>query len=194
MQKKSIKYLLIIIIVAGLAWVFASVVLKKLGLTMDSLKNFNFRGGSTTKSDFYNWIIPIAKQVGADYNLPWQAIAVQTALETGWGKSSLLQTYNNFGGIKDNDGINTTKPMGTKEFINGKWITIRDGFETYSTPYSGLIGYAQFFHQNPRYSKALNHPNSPLEFIKEIKKAGYATDPNYISKLASMLPDAQKYA
>lgn len=141
--------------------------------------------GKTTK-DYLDWITPKAKIVGLAKGIPYQAIVVQTALETGWGKSSLLKKYNNFGGIKAKKGEASVN-MGTKEFIGGQMISIIDGFKVWNSPTSGLFGYADFFHENKRYKNALNYPNDPYKFISEIKKAGYATDPNYILKLHGML-------
>lgn len=164
---------------------------KLMGFSIESTPKFKYTGVNK-KATWYNWIAPLAKVVGSEYGIPWQFICAQTALETGWGESTLLSKYNNFGGIKDTDGINSTKPMPTKEFINGKWGTINDGFEIYITPYAGLIGYCKFFHQNKRYATALKYPNDPYQFATEIKKAGYATDPDYVAKIHTMLKNDLK--
>lgn len=161
------------------------------GLSTQDIPPYNYRGGSTKKQDWYDYIIPLAKVIGPKYGIPWQAMAVQTALETGWGESSLLRKYNNFGGIKAKKGQSSTN-MKTQEYINGQWITITDGFATWPTPYKGLIGYANFFHENERYAEALKHPRDPYRFIEEIKKAGYATAPNYVSILHGMLKNDLK--
>ncbi|MBI2258172.1 MAG: glucosaminidase domain-containing protein [Flavobacteriia bacterium] len=161
-----------------------------MNISIDDIKPFKYLG-KTPKSDWYNWLSPMAKKVGDEYGIPWQAIMVQTALETGWGKSSLLRKYNNFGGIKSTKGQNSIE-LKTKEFVNGQWIEIKDGFATWETPYKGLVGYAQFFHKNKRYKNALKYPNDPYQFIVEIKKVGYATDPDYVSKLHRMLENDLK--
>lgn len=151
---------------------------------MDS--KFIYKGGSTKTKDYIDWLEPKAKIVGLQFGIPFQAIVVQTALETNWGKSSLLLKYNNFGGIKSVKGQNSVL-LSTKEFDNGVFKTINDGFAVWDSPTAGLKGYAEFFHKNIRYKTALNYPHDPYKFIIEIKKAGYATDPNYISKLHGML-------
>jgi hypothetical protein len=139
-----------------------------------------------TKSDYINWITPLAKEVGKKYGIPWQAIIAQTGLETGWGKSQLLQKYNNFGGIKA-VGSEESVTFNTREFINGKYKTISSKFAKWPTPLEGLEGYAKFFHKNKRYSNALQYKDNPYKFIEEIKKAGYATDPNYVDKLHKII-------
>lgn len=151
---------------------------------MDS--KFIYKGGKTKQKDWIDWIEPKAKIVGLQFGIPYQAIVVQTALETGWGSSSLLRKYNNFGGIKAGKNDKAVI-LSTPEFQNGAMNIIKDGFKVWDSPTSGLKGYVQFFHKNPRYKNALKYPNDPYQFIVEIKKAGYATDPNYISKLHGML-------
>jgi flagellar protein FlgJ len=155
-------------------------------LSLKDYPKFIYKG-KTPKKDWYAYVTPIAKAVGKEYGIPWQAICVQTALETEWGKSALLSKYNNWAGIKDTDGINSTKPMTTTEHINGKDIKIKDGFEIYSSPYEGLRGYVSFIHNNKRYKTALNYPNDPYRYVAEVAKAGYATNPDYSNILQSML-------
>lgn len=149
--------------------------------------------GTTPKSDWYNWIEPLAKQVGREYGIPWQAILVQTALETGWGKSELFWKYNNFGGVKfAGSGAPNKVNMKTGEVFDGKATTITAAFAAWPNPYEGLVGYAKFFHRNKRYATALKYPNDPYKFVEEIKKAGYATAPNYTSILHGMLQNDLK--
>lgn len=152
-----------------------------------SLIGMDFKYTETNKQK--NWIdfmTPLAKKVGKEYGLPWQALVVQTAIETGWGKSSLFQKYNNYGGIKAIAGQSFVL-LPTIEYIGGVRTQINSKFATWPSKYDGLIGYAQFFHKYSRYKNALNYPNDPYKFIEEIKKAGYATDPNYVTKLHGML-------
>lgn len=152
-----------------------------------SMKDLDFK--YTAQNKVQNWIkfmTPLAKDVGAKYGLPWQALVVQTAIETGWGKASLFQKYNNYGGIKAVAGQSSVT-LPTVEYINGVNTNVNSKFATFPSKHAGLIAYAQFFHKYPRYKTALNYPNDPYKFIEEIRKAGYATDPNYVSKLHGML-------
>lgn len=155
--------------------------------------NFTY-SKSNPKTNWYKWIVPKAKIVGLQKGIPWEAIAVQTALETGWGRSSLLQKHNNFGGIKFNgSGAPDKVEFKTTEYIDGVKKTIVSAFASWNSPTDGLKGYVEFFHRNKRYKEALKYPHDPYQFIREIKKAGYATDPNYVAKLHAMLDDLKKY-
>jgi flagellum-specific peptidoglycan hydrolase FlgJ len=190
MKTNTVKALLIIGVFTALFVLVSLIVLDNVKRKL-YMEPFKYKGGATTKKDYIEWITPMAKSVGKSFGIPWQAMVVQTALETGWGKSSLLSKYNNFGGIKAVPGDNSIT-MKTKEFINGQWVTIDSKFAAWTTPLEGLEGYARFFHRNKRYAQALKYPNDPYKFIEEIKKAGYATDPNYVAKLHGMLKNDLK--
>ena len=71
----------------------------------------------------------------------------------------------------------------TKEFINGKWVTIDADFAKYDSFEQSITAHAGFFIRNKRYSKALQSTGKPDEFCREIRKAGYATDPDYADTL-----------
>ncbi len=137
-------------------------------------------------ANYVAWITPAAIKTGRKYGIPHEFIVVQTALESGWGKSNLLSKYNNFGGIKAVKGDKSVN-LPTQEFLGGQMVTINDGFAVYKNPSDGLDAYGRFFHVNKRYAAALNYPNDPYKFAVEIKKAGYATDPDYTSKIHSLL-------
>lgn len=165
-----------------------------MNLNLTEYPNFKYnKTSSTKKSDYYNWLEPLAKAIGKEYGIPWQVILVQTALETGYGKSSLLTKYNNFGGVKfAGSGAPSKVNMETGEVFNGQSVTINAYFAVWKTPYEGLKGYANFFHRNKRYATALKYPNDPFQFVVEIKKAGYATATNYVGTLHGMLQNDLK--
>lgn len=185
-MKNPIKIASIVIVLAVAVVVFF-VGDKILGLLNLSIRNMDFKYQAQNKeARWVEFMTPLAQEVGKIYGIPWQAIVVQTALETGWGKSSLFQTNNNFGGIKATKGQKSIS-LPTWEVINGNKVHVNADFATFPSKYEGLIGYAKFFHVNPRYKEALKYPNDPHKFIYEIRKAGYATDPNYVAKLNTML-------
>ncbi|HRO75950.1 MAG TPA: glucosaminidase domain-containing protein [Crocinitomicaceae bacterium] len=178
-MKKSLFVKLLII--AVIAVVLAKTIFKKYFMNLE----FTYNASSPQK----NWIefmTPLAKYAGKKYGLPWQALVVQTALETTWGKSKLFAQYNNFGGIKAT-GNEPSVSLGTKECNGSDCYSTTGKFAVYKDKLAGLEAYANFFHKNKRYATALKYPNDPYKFIEEIKKAGYATAPNYTATLHSML-------
>jgi flagellum-specific peptidoglycan hydrolase FlgJ len=116
--------------------------------------------------------------------VPASVTLAQAALETGWGGSSIGDAKNLF-------GIKGTGPAGsirvsTKEFINGRMVTIQDNFRKYHSWAQSIEDHGRLL-QNARYSPAMKYKNNPDQFAREIHKAGYATDPNYSSKLIGIM-------
>lgn len=142
---------------------------------------------SETSTSFTKKYVDSAYKIGRERGIPWEIIMAQAALESGWGNSKLTQNANNFFGIKA--GSSWTGPviiMPTKEQdSSGNVYTVNAAFRVYTSPEAGFNGYADFIHDNPRYSKALDYPNDMLKYITEIKNAGYATDVKYVQLVMS---------
>lgn len=137
------------------------------------------------KQRYIKWMKPRAKIIGALNGVPWKFIVAHTGIESGWGSSELTRKYFNFGGIK----AQKDEPYvvySTKEFYDGAMHTIRAKFKDFKSLDNGLHSYVRFFHENGRYHKALKYKHDPVNFAKEVFAAGYATDPNYLSKLFSV--------
>lgn len=108
-----------------------------------------------------------------------EAVLCQSASESGWGSSLLAAKYNNYFGIKAGSswkGDYVLLP--TKEFINGKYITINEKFRRYSSFTASVKDYISFLKGNPRYSKVFEQ-KSVLGQLQALRNAGYATEPNY---------------
>lgn len=115
--------------------------------------------------------------------------ASQSALETGYGKS--LAGGNNYFGIKARPGEEGSGNQVTQEFINGKMVTIKDKFRKYNNMQESAADYLKFLQENKRYQAVLAAKTAE-EAIAAQAKTGYATDPNYGSKLANIHASAQK--
>ncbi|MEA2016152.1 MAG: glucosaminidase domain-containing protein [Actinomycetota bacterium] len=125
-----------------------------------------------------------AKQVTG---LPASILASQCILETSWGKyipidiSSGKYSYNLFG-IKGK-GTNGSVEVYTHEYINGKKIKIKDKFRAYDSYKESFIDYGNLILGAKRYKQAVVNKDNPRKYIEELWKAGYATDPDYVSKV-----------
>ena len=111
--------------------------------------------------------------------LPSVCIA-QGALESGWN----LNAKTLFG-IKGKDFTATTS-----EYYNGNKVTIEASFRAYPNVASSVVGYYDFLANTPRYAKALNNPNyrdAVDKLIHTTDGLAYATDPNYINKVVSII-------
>ena len=119
----------------------------------------------------------IASTLGAQYGIPWEAVMAQGILESASGTSRFARERNNFFGI----GAVDSNP---------------DNAHHFSSASEGWKGYFDFIKNNPRYAShgAFNHAGDPIGYIEAVKAAGYATDPNYISKLVPIVKAIQNRA
>ena len=109
-----------------------------------------------------------------------ELVAAQWALESGWGH--YLSGKNNFFGIK---GSGTTKL--TKEFINGKEITISDEFKDFSSPEECIQYLVDRWYKDFEKYKGVNNANDRNNAAKMLVSQGYATDPRYAEKLIDIM-------
>lgn len=113
--------------------------------------------------------------------LPSVCIA-QGALESGWN----LEAKSLFG-IKG-EGFKAT----TSEYYNGHMVTIEDTFRDFGGVANSVVGYYDFLRDTPRYAKALNNTDYKDAVDKLIHTTDgypYATDPDYIKKIISIIED-----
>ena len=137
---------------------------------------------SKKTDDFINTIGTLARNeyLSRDkWILPSVCIA-QGALESGWN----LNAKTLFG-IKGK-GFTAS----TSEYYNGNKVTIEASFRAYPDVASSVVGYYDFLANTPRYAKALNNSDyrdAVDKLIHTTDGLAYATDPNYISKVISII-------
>ncbi|MEC0269044.1 glycoside hydrolase family 73 protein [Paenibacillus anseongense] len=107
----------------------------------------------------------------------------QACLESAWGKSAI---GNNLFGIKGSGTV-----QATDEFINGEWITIQAGFRVYQSWLASISDHSLFLLTNPWYRSAgffMHCVSRNYEGAAwALQSAGYATDPNYATKLTNLI-------
>jgi flagellum-specific peptidoglycan hydrolase FlgJ len=132
---------------------------------------------------FINDIAPAAVEDMINTGVLASITIAQAALESAWGKSA---PGNNLFGIK---GSGTTQE--TKEFINGGWVTINAGFRSYKDWLGSITDHSKFLLENPRYRNAGFFDRcSVRDYVgagKALQAAGYATDPQYATKLIEII-------
>lgn len=134
-------------------------------------------GGMSFRQSMRNMILDAARRQGvANPEVIADLGARQSALETGNGSHA---PGNNYFGIKG--GSNS---LGTKEFINGKWVSAKDSFRGYKSQQESADDYVKFLLSNKRYAEVLKS-GSIGEAISAMGSSGYATDPDYAQKLAA---------
>ncbi|MEE0435063.1 MAG: glycoside hydrolase family 73 protein [Peptococcaceae bacterium] len=135
-------------------------------------------------SSFFNTLGPIAEDY-ADYGLYPSVMLAQAALESNYGESQLSFDYNNYFGIKAH-GHHRSVKLSTTEYYSDSPTTIRDYFCVYSSPEDCFEDYAELLTQNDNYSEVVGAA-SPAIAARALQEGGYATDPDYASKLISVI-------
>lgn len=166
----------------------------------------NFTGGAT---DFIIKTFPAAMQAQAYTGVPAIVALMFAGLESGFGKHA---PKNNFFGTKtgskwsgDKQLLKTTEVLPRATGYNfpqvisvvpsvkhkGKFVwTVKDYFRAYGSLYEAFVDYGNFV-KGGRYKHAFLQ-TEPLEIVRAIYNAGYATDPDYMSKMAKLLVVIQK--
>lgn len=122
-------------------------------------------------------------------------VGAQAILESGWGKSELAIKANNLFGVKASAEWNgDVYPILTKEHINGEWITIVADFRKYDSWNDSVNDHANFFVANDfrknNYSKVFgekDYKKAVKAILTPVAQYGYATDPNYASKIIQII-------
>lgn len=120
--------------------------------------------------------------------LPSITIA-QAILESGWGKSDKAVKYNNLFGIKaDKNWTGKRVKLTSKEWIGGKMKNVISNWRVYDSIEDSIIDHGKFLYTRPWYTNAgVFKAKDYVEQIRAIKKAGYCTDPSYVSKVCSLI-------
>lgn len=128
-------------------------------------------------SNTWEGIFAASKKAGAKFP---ECVAAQWALESGWGKHT--SGKNNFFGLKGS-GSN----INTQEFINGKWVTIKAGFIDFPDLYTCVTYLVERWYKDFGKFKGVNRAASRNECARLLIAEGYATDPDYSSKLIQIM-------
>lgn len=133
---------------------------------------------------------PHAQKIGRELGVDPRAIVAQTALETGWGRSTISangQTANNYFGIKATGGWRGgSVATNTQEYAQGGFRTERAAFRAYDGVEQSFNDYAALLTRSPRYAGALNAGNDIRGFAAALQRGGYATDPAYARKIEAI--------
>lgn len=143
-----------------------------------------------TKQEYINTVAPLVVKVNKERGFPlFSSVPIaQSILETGWGKSSLMMKANAIFGIKaTKNWKGKVYSARTKECYDGvNFTSITDLFRAYNSLEESINDYFDLITKTERYRKACS-TNTPRECITEIKKGGYATDPNYVASVMTLI-------
>ena len=131
-----------------------------------------------------------AKRAAGELGVDPRALVAQAALETGWGRRGIQRndggSAHNLFGIKATGWSGERARVGTHEYTNGVKHSETADFRAYASPAESFADYVRLLKNNPRYQQALAAGNDIQGFARGLQKAGYATDPGYAAKIASI--------
>jgi flagellar protein FlgJ len=147
-----------------------------------------------TREDFVQALLPAAKRAGEKLGVDPSSLIAHAALETGWGKNMPASadgscSFNLFGIKAGHSWSGAAVTAVTSEVENGKAARMPAQFRAYSSPEACMQDYAELLSGNGRYAGALGTGTDSAAFAKALQRGGYATDPDYANKLASVARD-----
>jgi len=133
-----------------------------------------------------------AERIEQQSGIPASYMIGQAAHETGWGRREIKHadgsTSFNLFGIKAGAGwTGKVAEVTTTEYVNGEARKVKAKFRAYDSYEDSFRDYARLINNSPRYEKVRTQTSSPLAFATELKRAGYATDPDYAGKLSRVI-------
>ncbi|MHC8298607.1 flagellar assembly peptidoglycan hydrolase FlgJ [Pseudomonas sp. ZS1P83] len=156
----------------------------------------------SSADEFVNTMLPMAKEAAERIGVDPRYLVAQAALETGWGKSVMRaqdgSSSHNLFGIKASSNWkgNSARAI-TSEFRNGERVKETAEFRSYDSYKDSFHDLVTLLQTNNRYQDVVKSADNPEQFVRELQKAGYATDPDYaskISQIAKQMTSYQNYA
>jgi len=151
-----------------------------------------------SSDEFIATMLPMAEKAAARIGVDPKVLVAQAALETGWGKSVMraddgTSSHNLFGIKATGNWQGENARAITSEFRNGQMVKETADFRSYASYEDSFHDLVSLLQNNDRYQGVLKAADNPEQFVKELQKAGYATDPNYASKISSIAKQMQGY-
>lgn len=140
-------------------------------------RNLDKEKSSDDYSNTWEGVVAAAKIAGAKFP---EVVAAQWALESNWGKD--MSGTNNYFGLKgEGNSVNT------QEFINGKWVTIKDNFINFADLLACVTYLVDHWYKDYKDYKGVNRANTKEECARLLVAENYATDPSYSEKVIQII-------
>jgi len=141
-----------------------------------------FRAAPPTKpgikaENSWDGVLALARSAGAAYP---ELVAAQWQLESGGGRHP--SGSNNYFGLKGKGSAHETR-----EFVNGKWITITSEFLNFPDLATCVQYLVDRWYKDYRDFKGVNNERSRDDAARALVRQGYATDPSYAEKLIALM-------
>lgn len=154
---------------------------------------------ASRQSNFITSLVKAAQENQRATGVPASVAIGMAALETGWGRSSMAkEPVNTLFNIKCSKKKSQFQ-KGCKDFSSyeyrkdGTRYLMVSSFRTYANTGDSIKDFGQFLRSLSRYRKAFDYPNNPDQFVREVRKGGYATDPRYSELVISIMKSHNLY-
>ncbi|MDE1412605.1 phage tail protein [Bacillus licheniformis] len=142
-------------------------------------------------TDFIKEIAPDAQRVYKKYDILASLIIAQACLESGWGTSELAQKGKNLFGIKGTYNGQYVLMWTTEYDKNENPTRVQAKFRKYPSWTESIQDLANLYVNgtswNPNQYKAVVGEKDYKKATAALIKAGYASDPNYATKLNNLI-------
>ncbi|MDH3643143.1 MAG: flagellar assembly peptidoglycan hydrolase FlgJ [Gammaproteobacteria bacterium] len=157
-----------------------------------AVTNTGFKAAAFSSADeFVDRLLPIIRNGVAAAGLSPVAVLAQAALETGWGQRLIHDAEgnpsHNLFGIKSTQAKDHSVPVATMEHEHGRFVRREAEFRAYPDWQEAVADYVGFLSGSSRYQQAVASSQDGGRFADELQRAGYATDPQYATKIKQIL-------
>lgn len=136
-----------------------------------------------------------ARAAQAQTGIPASFMIAQAAHESGWGRREITAkdgtpSHNIFGIKATPNWTGKVAEVTTTEYVDGKPQKVVAKFRAYDSYADAFKDYARLIGSNDRYRDVVAKAQAgggAETFAQGLQKAGYATDPEYASKLAKVI-------
>ena len=151
--------------------------------------------GAPAQTDFMRKMLPHAQAAERATGVPASFILGQAALESGWGRGEIRHadgspSFNLFGIKAGASWTGDTAQVRTTEYVDGVPVKQSARFRSYGSYAEAFADYARLLADSPRYSGVVRGATTAESFADGVQGAGYATDPQYATKLARTINHA----
>lgn len=146
----------------------------------------------TSPKHFIAELYPIARQIEQKYQIPARSLLAQAALETGWGQHIMhdrngSSSFNLYGIKAGPDWHGKVVTAKTNEYVSGQMVSKNEPFRAYDSFRQSMLDYVRHISSDPRYQTAYQLRSEPRQYFTHLQLAGYATDPDYASKINKII-------
>ncbi|MGE0115387.1 MAG: flagellar assembly peptidoglycan hydrolase FlgJ [Steroidobacteraceae bacterium] len=141
--------------------------------------------------EFVQNLLPHAEAAARQLGVDPATLVAHAALETGWGKhvpggADGGSSFNLFGIKAMPAWQGQSVAAATLEYEGGVAVRRVERFKAYDSPAECFGDYARLLAGASRYSGVRNSGSNAARFAQSLQQGGYATDPQYASKLRAV--------